>query len=141
MFDLIKLKEDKNIKIYNKPIEINLLLNKFLNTKLPIIIYPVPDCNEYTTNILSIFDNYIIIDSLITGNLNLIKSDYIKFMFKFNNNQYFFISKLYNYKENDKYFNLYIYKPLEILYIENRKYFRVDTRMNNPKISFNFNSH
>jgi c-di-GMP-binding flagellar brake protein YcgR len=139
MFDIKKLKENPDINIYSRKQEINAILRGFANQKKPVIIYPVPFNDEYTTNILKVKDDFITIDSMVpkSGNLKLIESSYIKVTFKFSNNEHFFLSKLYNYEKDNEYFVFDVYKPIEILSLEKRKFFRIEPSLSEPvKISF-----
>ncbi|MCL4428326.1 MAG: flagellar brake protein [Deltaproteobacteria bacterium] len=143
MFDIKKLKENPDINIYSKKQEINAILKGFANQKKPLIIYAVPFNDEYTTNILKIKEDYMTIDSMIpkSGNLKLIESSYIKVTFKFGSNEHFFLSKLYNYEKDKEYFVFDIYKPIEILSLEKRKFFRIEPSLNEPvKVSFFLNN-
>ena len=143
MFDIKKLKENPDINVYSKKQEINAILKGFANQKKPVILYPVPFNDEYTTNILKVKDESMAIDSLVpkSGNLKLIESSYIKVTFKFNDNEHFFLSKLYNYEKDNEYFVFDIYKPIEILSLEKRKFFRIEPSLNEPvKLSFFLNN-
>jgi|GEM_PF-4332880 len=143
MFDIKKLKENPDINIYSKKQEINTILKGFASQKKPVILYPVPFNDEYTTNILKVKDETITIDSMVpkSGNLKLIESSYIKVTFKFNNNEHFFLSKLYNYEKDKDYFVFDIYKPIEILSLEKRKFFRIEPSLSEPvKLSFFLNN-
>jgi len=143
MFDIKKLKENPDINVYSKKQEINAILKGFANQKKPVILYPVPFNDEYTTNILKVKDETITIDSMVpkSGNLKLIESSYIKVTFKFNNNEHFFLSKLYNYEKDKDYFVFDIYKPIEILSLEKRKFFRIEPSLSEPvKLSFFLNN-
>ena len=143
MFDIKKLKENPDINVYSKKQEINAILKGFANQKKPVILYPVPFNDEYTTNILKVKDESITIDSMVpkSGNLKLIESSYIKAAFKFGSNEHFFLSKLYNYEKEGDYFVFEIYKPIEILSLEKRKFFRIEPSLNEPvKISFFLNN-
>lgn len=143
MFDIKKLKENPDINVYSKKQEINAILKGFANQKKPVILYPVPFNDEYTTNILKVKDESITIDSMVprSGNLKLIESSYIKVTFKFNNNEHFFLSKLYNYEKDKDYFVFDIYKPIEILSLEKRKFFRIEPSLSEPvKLSFFLNN-
>ncbi|HEC24460.1 MAG TPA: flagellar brake protein [bacterium] len=139
MFEIKKLKENPNIKIYSKKHEIHAILKNFANQKKPIVIIPIPFSEEYFTNIIEVNNDYIVIDSIIpkVGNIKLAESSYIKAVFKFNNNEHYFISKLYDYKKYKEYFVFYIYKPIEILSLEKRKFFRIEPSVNRPvRLSF-----
>ncbi len=141
MFDIKKLKEDPDINIYSKKQEIHAILKGFANQKKPIVIYPVPFNEEYSTNILKVKDDSITIDSMLpkTGNLRLLDSTYLKASFKFNDNEHFFLSKLYSYEKDEGYFVFDIYKPIEILSLEKRKFFRIEPSVNEPvKLTFFF---
>ena len=143
MFDIKKLKENPDINIYSKKQEIHSILKGFANQKKPVIIYPVPFNDEYTTNILKVKDDTITVDSLIpkSGNLKMVESSYLKIAFKFSNNDHFFLSKLYNYEKDGDYFVFDIYKPIEILSLEKRKFFRVEPSISEPVIvSFFYNN-
>ncbi len=143
MFDIKKLKENPDIKVYSKKQEIQAILKGFTGQKKPVIINPVPFNDEYTTNILKVKDDYIVIDSMVPklGNLKLIESSYIKVAFKFSNNEHFFLSKLYNYEKDKDYFVFDIHKPVEILSLEKRKFFRIEPSLNEPvKLSFFLNN-
>ncbi len=143
MFDIKKLKENPDINVYSKKQEINAILRGFTNQKKPLIIYPVPFNDEYTTNIIRVNDDSITIDSMVpkSGNLKLIESSYLKITFKFSNNEHFFLSKLYNYEKDKEYFVFDIYKPIEILSLEKRKFFRIEPSLNEPvNISFFLNN-
>jgi len=143
MFDIKKLKENPDINVYSKKQEINAILKGFASQKKPVILYPVPFNDEYTTNILKVKDETITIDSMVpkSGNLKLIESSYIKVTFKFNNNEHFFLSKLYNYEKDKDYFVFDIYKPIEILSLEKRKFFRIEPSLSEPvKLSFFLNN-
>ena len=74
MFDIKKLKENPDINIYSKKQEIHSILKGFANQKKPVIIYPVPFNDEYTTNILKVKDDTITVDSLIPKSGNLKKT-------------------------------------------------------------------
>jgi len=139
MFDVKKLKRNPDINIYSKKTEIDNILKGFRNMKRNLIIYPVPSNNEYSSNIVRITNDYIIIDSLIpqSGNLDIIGSSYLKIGFKFKNNDHFFLSKLQNFKRKQDYIAFDIYKPIEILSVEKRKYFRTEPSLNEPvKLGF-----
>ena len=143
MFDIKKLKENPDINIYSKKQEIHSILKGFANQKKPVVIYPVPFNDEYTTNILKVKDDTITIDSLIpkSGNLKMVESSYLKIAFKFSNNDHFFLSKLYNYEKDGDYFVFDIYKPIEILSLEKRKFFRIEPSINEPvNVSFFYNN-
>jgi c-di-GMP-binding flagellar brake protein YcgR len=143
MFDIKKLKEDPDINIYSKKQEIHSIIKGFANQKRPLILYPVPFNDEYTTNILKVKDDSIMIDSMIpkSGNLKLLESSYVKVTFKFNDNEHYFLSKLYNYQKEGDYFVFDIYKPIEILSLEKRKFFRIEPSLSEPvNISFFFNN-
>ncbi len=143
MFDIKKLKENPDINVYSKKQEINAILRGFANQKKPLIIYPVPFNDEYTTNIIRVNDDSINIDSMVpkSGNLKLIESSYLKITFKFSNNEHFFLSKLYNYEKDKEYFVFDIYKPIEILSLEKRKFFRIEPSLSEPiNISFFLNN-
>ncbi|MHB1661913.1 MAG: flagellar brake protein [bacterium] len=134
MFDIKKLKENPDVNVYSKKQEIHTILKGFANNKKPVVIYPVPFNDEYTTNILNVKDDYMTIDSIVpkSGNLKLLESSYIKAAFKFNNNEHFFLSKLYNYEKDKDYFVFDIYKPIEILSLERRKFFRIEPSLSEP---------
>ena len=136
MFDIKKLKEDKDINIYSKKQEIQAILKGFANQKKPVIIYPVPFNDEYTTNIIKVKEDTLTLDSLVpkSGNLKMLESSYLKIAFKFSNNDHFFLSKLYNYEKDGDYFVFDIYKPIEILSLEKRKFFRIEPSINQPVI-------
>ncbi|MFW0883580.1 flagellar brake protein [Candidatus Acidulodesulfobacterium sp. H_13] len=139
MFEIKKLKENPDIKIYSRKHEIHAILKNFANQKKPIVIIPIPFSEEYFTNIIEVNNDYIIIDSIIpkVGNIKLAESSYLKAVFKFNNNEHYFISKLYDYKKYKEYFVFYIYKPIEILSLEKRKFFRIEPSVNRPvRLSF-----
>ena len=143
MFDIKKLKENPDINIYSKKHEIHSILKGFANQKKPVIIYPVPFNDEYMTNILKVKDDTLTVDSLIpkSGNLKMVESSYLKIAFKFSNNDHFFLSKLYNYEKDGDYFVFDIYKPIEILSLEKRKFFRVEPSISEPVIvSFFYNN-
>ena len=143
MFDIKKLKENPDINIYSKKQEIHSILKGFANQKKPVIIYPVPFNDEYTTSILKVKDDTITVDSLIpkSGNLKMAESSYLKIAFKFSNNDHFFLSKLYNYEKDGDYFVFDIYKPIEILSLEKRKFFRIEPSISEPVIiSFFYNN-
>ncbi len=143
MFEIKKLKENPDINIYSKKQEIHSILKGFANQKKPVVIYPVPFNDEYTTNILKVKDDTITIDSLIpkSGNLKMVESSYLKIAFKFSNNDHFFLSKLYNYEKDGDYFVFDIYKPIEILSLEKRKFFRIEPSINEPvNVSFFYNN-
>ncbi|MHB8231600.1 MAG: flagellar brake protein [bacterium] len=143
MFDIKKLKENPDINIYSKKQEIHAILKGFANRKMPVVVYPVPFNDEYTTNILKVKDDYMTVDSMVpkSGNLKLLESSYIKAVFKFNNNEHFFLSKLYNYEKDKDYFVFDIYKPIEILSLEKRKFFRIEPSLSEPvKLSFFLNN-
>ena len=148
MFDIKKLKEDPNVNIYSRRPEIDSILKGFLNLKKSLIVTPVPFNNEtkfgraagmagqtsYSSSIIKIAEDYITIDSLMpqNGNLSLLESSYLKLNFKFKNNEHFFVSKLYDFRKNNDYFKFNIYKPLEILSLEKRKYFRIEPSLKEP---------
>ena len=136
MFDIKKLKENPDINIYSKKQEIHSILKGFANQKKPVIIYPVPFNDEYTTNILKVKDDTITVDSLIpkSGNLKITESSYLKIAFKFSNNDHFFLSKLYSYEKDGDYLVFDIYKPIEILSLEKRKFFRIEPSISEPVI-------
>ena len=143
MFDIKKLKENPDINIYSKKQEIHAILKGFASQKKPVIIHPVPFNDEYTTNILKIKDDAITIDSFVpkSGNLKMVGSSYIKAAFKFANNEHFFLSKLYNYEKDGDFFVFDIYKPIEILSLEKRKFFRIEPSVSEPvNISFFYNN-
>lgn len=143
MFDIKKLKENPDININSKKQDIHAILKGFANLRKPIVIYPIPSQNEFSTNILNVKDDYITVDSMVPkeGNMRLLESTYIKAVFKFNANDHFFLSKLYNYQKDGDYFVFSIYKPIEILSLEIRKFFRVEPSLNEPvKISFLLNN-
>ncbi|MGC8554872.1 MAG: flagellar brake protein [Candidatus Acidulodesulfobacterium sp.] len=143
MFDIKKLKENPDINIYSKKQEIHSILKGFANQKKPVIIYPVPFNDEYTTNILKVNEDTLTIDSLIpkSGNLKITESSYLKIAFKFYDNDHFFLSKLYNYEKDGDYFVFDIYKPIEILSLEKRKFFRIEPSLSEPVIvSFFYNN-
>ena len=136
MFDIKKLKENPDINIYSKKQEIHSILKGFANQKKPVIIYPVPFNDEYTTSILKVKDDTITVDSLIpkSGNLKITESSYLKIAFKFSNNDHFFLSKLYSYEKDGDYLVFDIYKPIEILSLEKRKFFRIEPSISEPVI-------
>lgn len=139
MFDIKKLKENPDINIYTRKQEIHAILKGFSNQKKPMLVYPVPFNDEYQTNIVNLKEDSIIIDSLLpkSGNIKLLESSYIKATFKFNNNDQYFLSKLHNYEREKDYFVFEIYKPIEILSLEKRKFFRIEPSVVEPvKISF-----
>ena len=139
MFDIKKLKENPDINIYTKKQEIHTILKGFLNQKKPMLLYPVPFNDEYQTNIVRIKEDSLTIDSLLpkSGNIKLLESSYIKATFKFNSNEHYFLSKLHNYEKEKDYFVFDIYKPIEILSLEKRKFFRIGPSVNEPvRISF-----
>lgn len=139
MFDIKKLKNNPDINIYSKKPEIDNILKGFFSMKMGLLVYPVPFNNVYSSNIVKITDDYITIDSLMpqNGNLDVIESSYLKVGFKFKNNDHFFLSKLHNIKKNKDYIAFDIYKPIEILSVEKRKYFRTEPSLNEPvKLGF-----
>ncbi len=157
MFDIKKLKEDPNANIYSKKSDIDIILKEFFSLKKSLIVIPVPFNNEtkrqesvthfnassYSSSIVKIAQDYITIDSLMpqNGNLNLLESSYIKLNFKFKNNDHFFLSKLYNFRKNNDHFIFDIYKPIEIISIEKRKYFRIEPSLKEPvRLSFFLNN-
>lgn len=143
MFDIKKLKEDPTVNLYSKKSEIDAVLRGFHIQKKSLILYPVPFNNEYATNIIKLTENYITIDSLMPkkGNLEIIESSYLKLSFKFHDNEHFFLSKLEDFKKNNDFFTFDIYKPVEILSLEKRKFFRIEPSLNEPvRLSFFLNN-
>ncbi len=146
MFDLKKIKENPNVDIISRSKEIVNILKNFAQTKKNLIIYPFvldlqtsADNIDYSTDIIEVNDDIIMIDSLMPedGNLKMLSSTYLKANFNFNDKDHYFLSKLYNFAEDNDYFNFNIYTPLEIYSIEKRKFFRIEPSMSEPvKISF-----
>lgn len=150
MFDIKKLKEDPNVNIYSRRSEIDSILKGFLGLKKSLIVSPVQFNNEtkfegstYSSSIIKVAQDYITIDSLVpqNGNLSLLESSYLKLSFKFKNSDHFFLSKLYGFSRNNDYFTFNIYKPIEILSLEKRKYFRIEPSLKEPvRLSFFLNN-
>ncbi|MHB1680721.1 MAG: flagellar brake protein [bacterium] len=146
MFDLKKIKENPNANIISRSKEIINILKNFAQTKKNLIVYPfIPDLqtsadnSDYSTNIIEVNNDIIMIDSLMPkdGNLKMLSSTYLKANFNFDNKDHYFLSKLYNFAEDNNYFNFNIYTPLEIYSIEKRKFFRIEPSISEPvKISF-----
>jgi c-di-GMP-binding flagellar brake protein YcgR len=146
MFDLKKIKENPNVSIFSRKKEILTILKNFAKTKKNFIIYPYsPDLtgsqanNDYSSEIISVDEDIITIDSLMPkdGNLKMLSSTYLKVSFHFNDKDHYFLSKLYNFAEENNYFNFNIYTPLEIYSIEKRKFFRIEPAISEPiKITF-----
>lgn len=144
MFDIKKLKENPNVNIFSRKTEILNVLKGFANQKRSLIAIPMPFNNEYSTNIIGVSNDIIRLDSLMPkdGNLKFIESYYVKINFKFNNNEHYFISKLFDYKQRkDKDYTAFdIYMPAEILSLEKRKFFRVEPSLDSPvRIMFFYN--
>jgi c-di-GMP-binding flagellar brake protein YcgR len=146
MFDLKKIKDNPNVSIFSRKKEILTILKNFAKTKRNFVIYPhSPELtgsqanNDYSSEIINIDEDIITIDSLMprNGNLKMLSSTYLKINFNFNNKDHYFLSKLYNFAEENDYFNFNIYTPLEIYSIEKRRFFRIEPAISEPiKISF-----